>query len=89
MRVRERPYSIGISYGIGAGNSDPNLQANFTVSASVLSYRFTMPDLGDFAARISTFNSLGQTGGETQWVSLGNSIYNPVSSLDTGPGASI
>jgi Putative Ig domain len=81
-------YNIGIYYAIGTGSSNTNLYAGAKVSANVLSYHFTMPNLGAFAALISTFNSLDQSGGITQWISLGNSIYNPVSSIDSGPTAS-
>jgi hypothetical protein len=75
-------YTIGISYALGAGNADLTLYAGSNVSAGVLSYPFTMPNLGAFAAQISSYDSLGQSGGVTQWISLGNSIYNPVISND-------
>jgi hypothetical protein len=81
-------YNIGITYAVGAGSANTNLYFGATVSASTLKYHFNMSNLGAFAAQISAFNSLDQTDGATQWISLGNSVYNPVLTGDSGPTAS-
>lgn len=66
-------YTIYLAYGPGSTILAPA----FNISAGVASYHFSNPNLGTFAARMSAFNSLGQESGVSQWVSEGNTIYNP------------